>query len=86
MSRREKKRFRVRISALEADVAYFDARLALLSSPPSSRYQEAQIRTYRELSGILSGMLERLQGLQSKEGNGIVVAVEELTDGQASSS
>jgi len=78
LNRQEKKRFRIRISALEADVAYFDARLALLDGPPSSCYQEAQIRAYRELIATLSEMLGRLQGLQSRNGqNGPVV--EKLT-------
>jgi len=70
LNRQENKRFRIRISALEADVAYFDARLALLTGPPSSCYQEAQIRAYRELVATLSEMLERLQSLQPRTGKG----------------
>ena len=66
LNRQENKRFRIRISALEADVAYFDARLALLTGPPSSCYQEAQIRAYRELVATLSEMLRRLQSLQPR--------------------
>ena len=79
MKRPEQKQFRIRISALEADVAYFDARLALLTEPPSSCYQDAQIRAYRELISILSEMLGRLQELQSKGGGaGTVPAAESI--------
>jgi len=70
LNRQENKRFRIRISALEADVAYFDARLALLTGPPTSCYQEAQIRAYRELIATLSEMLERLQSLRPRTGKG----------------
>ncbi len=79
MKRPEQKQFRTRISALEADVAYFDARLALLTGPPSSCYQDAQIRAYRELITILSEMLSRLQELQSGSGGeGAVRAAESI--------
>ena len=51
------------ISELEADVAYFDARLALLEEGEvESFHQEAQIKAYRELERVLSGLLERLRG------------------------
>jgi hypothetical protein len=60
---------------LEADVAYFDARLALLAGRSGSRYQEAQVMVYGELEKVLSGMLNRLRG---------GVAVEELPPTAAS--
>ncbi len=50
----------VSVSALEADVAYFDARLSLLSDEPVTRYQRAQIKTYRTLERLLS---DKLAGL-----------------------
>ena len=54
---------RLSISELEADVAYFDARLALLEEGTVESYhQEAQIKAYRELERVLSGLLERLRG------------------------
>ncbi|PLY16617.1 MAG: hypothetical protein C0631_03200 [Sedimenticola sp.] len=49
------------ISSLEADIAYFDARLALLRETPSSYYQEAQIRAYKELENVLGEHLRRLR-------------------------
>jgi hypothetical protein len=52
----------VSLQQLEADVAYFDARLALLAEKPVSRYQEAQKKTYEELEDVLSSMLKRLRG------------------------
>lgn len=54
---------RLSISELEADVAYFDARLALLEEGRvESFHQEAQIKAYRELERVLSGLLDRLRG------------------------
>lgn len=53
---------RLSISELEADVAYFDARLALLEEGTVESYhQEAQIKAYRELGRVLAGLLERLR-------------------------
>jgi len=48
---------RLSASALEADVAYFDARLSLLSDEPLTRYQRAQLKTYRTLEKLLSDKL-----------------------------
>lgn len=53
---------RLSISELEADVAYFDARLALLEEGGvESFYQAAQVRAYRSLGAVLTGLLERLR-------------------------
>ncbi len=54
------------ISALEADVAYFNARLALLSKVPESPYQEAQLRAYKRLEEVLQENLARLKGNKKK--------------------
>lgn len=54
------------ISILEADIAYFEARLALLDGEPKSYYQTAQTRAYRELERVLNIMLNRLQCKKSK--------------------
>ena len=55
------------ISALEADVAYFNARLALLSKVPESPYQEAQLRAYKRLEEVLQENLTRLKGNRKKK-------------------
>lgn len=57
----KKKWARLTLSSLEADVAYFDARLALLKEEKSTYYQLAQIRAYTELERVLSDILVRLQ-------------------------
>lgn len=49
------------ISQLEADIAYFEARLALLEAEPKSYYQAAQTNAYRELERELKAILDRLQ-------------------------
>jgi len=67
------------VSALEADVAYFDARLALLAGKPSSCHQDAQIRVYQELERVLSERLRNLNPGSRVESEG-VIEVEELTD------
>ncbi|MEJ1359929.1 MAG: fumarate hydratase [Candidatus Sedimenticola sp. (ex Thyasira tokunagai)] len=59
----------VSISSLEADVAYFDARLTLLNGEIGSSYQRAQIQAYRGLKEVLSEMLEKLRGLPRKNGS-----------------
>lgn len=46
---------------LEADLAYFDARLALLTSLPDSLYQRAQQRTYSALEESLQDALAGLR-------------------------
>ncbi len=48
------------ISQLEADIAYFEARLALLEAEPRSYYQLAQTHAYRELERVLNAILDRL--------------------------
>jgi hypothetical protein len=57
---------RITVSSLEADVAYFDARLALIGKEAASSYQEAQIKTYSELERILSETLAQLKGQKRK--------------------
>lgn len=53
---------RLSISELEADVAYFEARLALLEEGGvDSFHQAAQVRAYRSLGEVLTGLLERLR-------------------------
>ncbi len=52
---------KVSISSLEADVAYFDARLALLGDDIGSHYQYAQLKAYKELERILIEILARLK-------------------------
>ncbi len=67
------KGMRLTIGVLEADVAYFDARLALLEGEPGSHYQYAQIEIYGELESVLAGMLEKLHGGKTAE-KGILVS------------
>lgn len=50
------------LAKLEADIAYFDARLSLFKDGPVSCYREAEIKAYRELEALLSFRLSRLSG------------------------
>ena len=49
------------ISSLEADVAYFEARVVLVGEP-ETLYQVAQLKTYRELEKAMIETLARLRG------------------------
>ena len=49
------------VSELEADVAYFDARLSMLGQP-STQYQKAQVKAYQVLEGMLVQSLVRVRG------------------------
>jgi hypothetical protein len=49
------------VSKLEADIAYFDARISLLGDQASSCYQSAEIKAYRALEASLNETLERLR-------------------------
>lgn len=53
-------------SKLEADVAYFEARLSMLDEKPTTSHQHAQLIAYKALEGILSEALERLTEQQRK--------------------
>ncbi len=54
------------VSGLEADIAYFDARLALLEDEPVTSYQQAQKLTYRLLETALEYNLVRLRNMPGK--------------------
>ncbi len=59
---------KVSVSGLEADIAYFDARLSMLEgSTATTTHQEAQARAYQALESTLIGMLLKLR-LQSGSG------------------
>ncbi len=49
------------IPALEADLAYFEARLSLVGSLPDSLYQRAQQRAYQALEKATSATLGGLR-------------------------
>jgi 5-bromo-4-chloroindolyl phosphate hydrolysis protein len=49
------------VSKLEADLAYFDARICLLGEKATSSYQNAEIKAYRALETSLNETLERLR-------------------------
>ena len=49
------------VSGLEADIAYFDARLSMLEGNVSTTHQEAQTKAYQALESTLIGMLLKLR-------------------------
>ncbi len=57
----EDKWARPSVSGLEADIAYFDARLSLLEEEPMTAYQKAQMHTYKTLESALIQSLVRLR-------------------------
>jgi hypothetical protein len=56
------------IPGLEADLAYFEARLSLLLGGPDSLYQRAQLRTYHALEEALHIELDSLRRDSDKTG------------------
>ena len=52
------------ISSLEADIAYFEARVELVGKPETC-HQEAQIKTYQALDMAMRETLARLRGEKS---------------------
>ena len=58
------------LSKLEADVAYFDARLSMLGTP-STQYQKAQLKAYQALEGMLVQSLVRVRGRLLTLGNDV---------------
>jgi len=54
------------VSKLEADIAYFDARICLLEDKAASCYKNAEIKAYRALEASLNETLERLRRKKQK--------------------
>ena len=65
--KKKKQWARLTVSSLEADVAYFDARLAMLDEKADSYYQLAQARAYTELEKVLTELLTRLRGRPKRQ-------------------
>lgn len=55
------------IPALEADVAYFEARLSLLNDMPHSLYHRAQLRAYGALEQALNDTLDGMRREAKKQ-------------------
>jgi len=53
------------ISSLEADIAYFEARVELVGKP-ETYHQEAQLKAYQALEMAMRETLARLRGERSK--------------------
>jgi hypothetical protein len=52
---------RVDICTLEADLAFFEARLSLAGDTPATAYQRAQIKTYKTLGILLGSTLKKMK-------------------------
>lgn len=62
---------KVSVSGLEADIAYFDARLSMQEDSVSTTHQEAQAKAFKAMESTLIGMLlkMRLQSGSDAKGN-----------------
>ncbi len=49
------------VCSLEADMAFFEARLSLAGEHPDTVYQQAQIKTYQTLGELLGNQLKTLR-------------------------
>ncbi len=52
---------KVSVSGLEADIAYFDARLSMLENNVTTTHQEAQTKAFKALESTLIGMLLKVR-------------------------
>lgn len=52
---------RVDIPAMEADMAFFEARLSLADHAPDTSYQRAQVKTYKTLGKLMGETLSSLK-------------------------
>ncbi|MGD8957965.1 MAG: hypothetical protein PVJ03_11565 [Chromatiaceae bacterium] len=52
---------RIDVCSLEADMAFFEARLSLAEGAPDTRYQRAQIKAYKTLGRLLGETLSQLR-------------------------
>ncbi len=52
-------------SGLEADIAYFGARISMLKKTPLTSYQKAQFQAYSTLESALIGTLMRMETQQA---------------------
>ena len=57
---------RLDVCSLEADIAFFEARLCLAGEQPDTAYQRAQIKTYQTLEALLGNKLETLRPVIKK--------------------
>ncbi len=58
---------KLRKSELEADVAYFEARLSMLDDETETNYQQAQKKIYKLLGDALSESLSELEEKKAAE-------------------
>ncbi|MES9826992.1 MAG: fumarate hydratase [Candidatus Thiodiazotropha sp.] len=67
MSAQESNKLRVNLNpiSLEADLAYFGARLELVGEP-ETQYQAAQLKVYKALETALEENLKRLRKKESR--------------------
>jgi hypothetical protein len=67
LSGQESNKLRVNLNpiSLEADLAYFGARLELVGEP-ETQYQAAQLKVYRALEAALEENLKRLRKKESR--------------------
>ncbi len=61
---------RLDVSTLEADMAFFEARLSLAAEDSDTLYQRAQIKAYQTLGVLLGDTLKRVQPKRRKAGSG----------------
>lgn len=59
-------RYQVDLPSLEADIAFFNARIALVGEKPNTLNQKAQVKAFSALEGHMGGMMRALKRNQKK--------------------
>jgi len=49
------------LCSLEADLAFFEARLSLAGEAPDTAYQRAQVKTYQTLGALIGETIDKLR-------------------------
>ncbi len=60
----------VDVSSLEADMAFFEARLSLAGNASDSLYQAAQVKTYETLGHLIGERLKTLKAAKPAKKRG----------------
>ncbi|MDJ0739313.1 MAG: fumarate hydratase [Gammaproteobacteria bacterium] len=60
---------RIDIPSIEADIAFFEARLSLADHAPDTAYQRAQVKTYQTLGRLLGETLATLRAPRAAVGD-----------------
>jgi len=66
VKKKEKSRLRIKTAELEAEIAFFDARISLIGNEPKTTYARSQRNLYLRLSDTFTKQLKFTQSARRK--------------------